>query len=40
MSIYDKKNNKKSLTEFVNIFGARGYDEYDFTNEIFNRDYT
>ena len=39
MSLYVKKNNKRSLTEFVNVFGARGYDEYDFANEIFNRDY-
>lgn len=40
MSVYDKYNqNKKSVTGFISIFGKRGYDEYDFVNEVFNRDY-
>lgn len=40
MSFYDKYDKKKkSVTGFINIFGKRGYDEFDFVNTIFNREY-
>ncbi len=39
MSLYDDYPNK-SLTGFTSVFGKRGYDEYDFVNDIFNRDYS
>lgn len=40
MSVYDKYDqNKKSVTSFINIFGKRGYDEFDFVNTIFNHKY-
>lgn len=38
MSLYDKKQ-KKSVTGFVGLSGKRGYDEFDFVKEIFNRQY-
>ena len=39
MSIYDKYDKKKSLTGFVSLLGKRGYDEFDFVNNIFNRQF-
>ena len=39
MKLYDTKKKGKSVTEFVDIFSHRGYDEFDFVNEIFNRKY-
>ena len=39
MHFYDKYKKRKSVTGFINLFGKRGYDEYDFANEIFNRSY-
>jgi len=40
MSVYDKYDqNKKSVTGFINVFGKRGYDEFDFVNTIFNKQY-
>ena len=40
LSFYDKyKASEKSVTGFTSVFGSRGYDEYDFVNEIFNADY-
>lgn len=39
MKLYDRKNNEKSVTGFIDVFSHRGYDEFDFVNNIFNRDY-
>ena len=39
MKFYDKDMKGKAITGFVSFFGKRGYDEYDFANDIFNRDY-
>ena len=39
MKFYDKKLKDKAITGFISFFGKRGYDEYDFVNDIFNRDY-
>lgn len=40
MNFYNsKKNHKKSVTSLVGMFGRRGYDEFDFVDEIFNYDY-
>ena len=36
MTFYDKNKNGKSVTGFTGLLGKRGYDEYDFVNEIFN----
>ena len=38
MKIYDT-HPEKSVTSLVGAFGKRGYDEFDFVNEIFNMDY-
>lgn len=38
MSVYDTHPNK-SVTSLIGLSGKRGYDEYDFVNEIFNRIY-
>ena len=41
MNICDKSAKARaSLVNFVNILGKRGYDEFNFVDEIFNRDYT
>ena len=39
MKFFDKKRNKHKPITSMNIFGKKGYDEFDFVNEIFNRDY-
>ena len=39
MKFFDKKRNKHIPITNMNIFGKKGYDEFDFVNEIFNRDY-
>lgn len=41
MNICDKSARARaSLVNFVNILGKRGYDEFNFVDEIFNREYT
>ncbi len=37
MKVYDKN---QSITQFVGSLGKRGYDEYDFVKNIFNRKYS
>ena len=39
MKFFDKKRNKHKPITNMNMFGKKGYDEFDFVNEIFNRDY-
>lgn len=39
MALYDKRTNK-SVTSLVGLKGNRGYDEFDFVNNIFNREYS
>ena len=38
MKIYDKHCNK-SVTSLIMGTGKRGHDEYEFVNDIFNREY-
>ena len=41
MNICDKSARARaSLVNFVNFWGKRGYDEFNFVDGIFNRDYT
>lgn len=39
MNFFDKKRNKHKPITSMNIFGKKGYDQFDFVNEVFNRDY-
>ena len=39
MDFYDKYGRTRSVTSFDGFFGKRGYDEFNFVDEIFNRDY-
>lgn len=40
MKYYDTKRSKvKPILSITNPFGRKGYDQFDFVNEIFNRDY-
>ena len=36
MDFYHKNEHNKSITEFVSPFGKRGFDDFDFVNNIFN----
>lgn len=39
MPFYDKHDFKKPITSFISLSGKKGYDSYNFVEQIFNGDY-